>query len=289
MHRKNLAKKNKHDADHTSALAAHTTFPHHFLPENAAGRIVGKCKPDSGKEEDADMLFCIVAKEISADAPEECIKAQCVIARTNLKAAEEMGTERPGSMTMGELQELWGDYFSEAEGKIKEAIQETDGETLQYRNHYIYAAYHAVSAGNTRNMEELYPDSDMPYLSGVACYEDAQAPDYLSVLYLNQEITIEEKDSAGYVTKAQMNGKSYTGEELRGELGLKSANFNVTELEPGKIRIVTKGHGHGFGLSQYTAQKMAEKGEDYRKILQYFFSRYRAGKCGMKNDSNYCE
>ena len=95
--------------------------------------------------------------------------------------------------------------------------------------------------------------------------------DYLSVLYLDQEITIEEKDSAGYVTKAQMNGKSYTGEELRGELGLKSANFNVTELEPGKIRIVTKGHGHGFGLSQYTAQKMAEKGEDYRKILQYFF------------------
>ena len=61
--------------------------------------------------------------------------------------------------------------------------------------------------------------------------------------------------------------KKYT----RGELGLKSANFNVTELEPGKIRIVTKGHGHGFGLSQYTAQKMAEKGEDYRKILQYFF------------------
>ena len=95
----------------------------------------------------------------------------------------------------------------------------------------------------------------------MACYEDAQAPDYLSVLYLNQEITIEEKDSAGYVTKAQMNGKSYTGEELRGELGLKSANFNVTELEPGKIRIVTKGHGHGFGLSQYTAQKMAEKGD----------------------------
>lgn len=242
-----------------------------FCQKMQLEELLGNVNRTAETEEDADMLFCIVAKEISADAPEECIKAQCVIARTNLKAAEEMGTELPGSMTMGELQELWGDYFSEAEGKIKEAIQETDGETLQYRNHYIYAAYHAVSAGNTRNMEELYPDSDMPYLSGVACYEDAQSPDYLSVLYLDQEITIEEKDSAGYVTKAQMNGKSYTGEELRGELGLKSANFTVTELEPGKIRIVTKGHGHGFGLSQYTAQKMAEKGEDYRNILQYFF------------------
>ena len=153
-----------------------------FCQKMQLEELLGNVNRTAEKEEDADMLFCIVAKEISADAPEECIKAQCVIARTNLKAAEEMGTELPGSMTMGELQELWGDYFSEAEGKIKEAIQETDGETLQYRNHYIYAAYHAVSAGNTRNMEELYPDSDMPYLSGVACYEDAQAPDYLSVI-----------------------------------------------------------------------------------------------------------
>lgn len=271
MHRKNLAKRINTMLTILLLLLLIPLFLTIFCQKMQLEELLGNVNRTAETEEDVDMLFCIVAKEISADAPEECIKAQCVIARTNLKAAEEMGTELPGSMTMGELQELWGDYFSEAEGKIREAIQETDGETLQYRNHYIYAAYHAVSAGNTRNMEELYPDSDMPYLSGVACYEDAQAPDYLSVLYLDREITIEEKDSAGYVTKAQMNGKSYTGEELRGELGLKSANFNVTELEPGKVRIVTKGHGHGFGLSQYTAQKMAEKGEDYRKILQYFF------------------
>lgn len=271
MHRKNLAKRINTMLTILLLLLLIPLFLTIFCQKMQLEELLGNVNRTAETEEDADMLFCIVAKEISADAPEECIKAQCVIARTNLKAAEEMGTELPGRMTMSELQELWGDYFSDAEGKIKEAIQETDGETLQYRNHYIYAAYHAVSAGNTRNMEELYPDSDMPYLSGVACYEDAQAPDYLSVLYLDQEITIEEKDSAGYVTKAQMNGKSYTGEELREELGLKSANFNVTELEPGKIRIVTKGHGHGFGLSQYTAQKMAEQGEDYRKILQYFF------------------
>ena len=93
---KKLGKKNKHDADHTSALASHTTFSHHFLPENAAGELLGNVNRTAEKEEDADMLFCIVAKEISADAPEECIKAQCVIARTNLKAAEEMGTEFRG-------------------------------------------------------------------------------------------------------------------------------------------------------------------------------------------------
>ena len=190
MHRKNLAKRINTMLTILLLLLLIPLFLTIFCQKMQLEKLLGNVNRTAEKEEDADMLFCIVAKEISADAPEECIKAQCVIARTNLKAAEEMGTELPGSMTMGELQELWGDYFSEAEGKIKEAIQETDGETLQYRNHYIYAAYHAVSAGNTRNMEELYPDSDMPYLSGAACYEDAQAPDYLSVLYLDQEITI---------------------------------------------------------------------------------------------------
>ena len=97
-----------------------------FCQKMQLEELLGNVNRTAETEEDADMLFCIVAKEISADAPEECIKAQCVIARTNLKAAEEMGTELPGRMTMGELQELWGDYFSEAEGKIKEAIQETD-------------------------------------------------------------------------------------------------------------------------------------------------------------------
>ena len=102
-----------------------------FCQKMQLEELLGNVNRTAEKEEDADMLFCIVAKEISADAPEECIKAQCVIARTNLKAAEETGTELPGRMTMGELQELWGDYFSEAEGKIKEAIQETDGETCR--------------------------------------------------------------------------------------------------------------------------------------------------------------
>ena len=135
MHRKNLAKRINTMLTILLLLLLIPLFLTIFCQKMQLEELLGNVNRTAETEEDADMLFCIVAKEISADAPEECIKAQCVIARTNLKAAEEMGTELPGSMTMGELQELWGDYFSEAEGKIREAIQETDGETLQYRNH----------------------------------------------------------------------------------------------------------------------------------------------------------
>ena len=62
-----------------------------FCQKMQLEELLGNVNRTAEKEEDADMLFCIVAKEISADAPEECIKAQCVIARTNLKAQRRWG------------------------------------------------------------------------------------------------------------------------------------------------------------------------------------------------------
>ena len=53
--------------------------------------LLGNVNRTAETEEDADMLFCIVAKEISANAPEECIKAQLCDRPYKLKAAEEMG------------------------------------------------------------------------------------------------------------------------------------------------------------------------------------------------------
>ena len=113
MHRKNLAKRINTMLTILLLLLLIPLFLTIFCQNMQLEELLGNVNRTAEKEEDADMLFCIVAKEISADAPEECIKAQCVIARTNLKAAEEMGTELPGSMTTSELQELWGDYFSD--------------------------------------------------------------------------------------------------------------------------------------------------------------------------------
>ena len=40
----------------------------------------------------------------------------------------------------------------------------------------------------------------------------------------------------------------------------------------GNIEIKTKGIGHGYGFSQYSANQLALEGEDYRFLLNYFFS-----------------
>ena len=89
-----------------------------------------------------------------------------------------------------------------------------------------------------------------------------------------EEIDLEKiqfkQDSAGYVTEVIWSGKKISGESFREQLDLPSACFVVEESE-NQIFIVTKGIGHGLGMSLYTANVMAAQGEDYREILRYFF------------------
>jgi len=49
-----------------------------------------------------------------------------------------------------------------------------------------------------------------------------------------------------------------------------SGQPRVVTREPSFIFAV-KGYGHGLGMSQYGAKKLAEQGNDYRHILQYYY------------------
>ena len=258
-----------------------------------------------GKTEVADLLFNrqgigtdmietqlpgIVAKQICIDMPKEAIKAQSVIARTQLMAAEKTGEEGPLGFSIQELQELWGEQFDSYYQSLEELIQETAGKVIKYQGNYIYAAYHQASAGNTRVMSEYYEKSTMPYLDRVECHDDALSEGYLNVFFWEKEeflafcknvfpeevltsgadIEIVKRDSSGYVLEVRVGQTLYEGEEFRKKLNLPSACFEITLLEE-DVRIVTMGRGHGFGLSQYMAGELAEQGKNYQEILQYFY------------------
>lgn len=241
-------------------------------------------------EQIEQQVLAVVANEISIDASEEAILAQCVIARTNLYDAKKRGTAEPQRMDVEEMRQLWGTDFEKVHSQLEEYVVQTKDQVLIWNGDYIYAAYHAISAGWTRNMTELYADANMPYLVAESCNEDVTAEGYLNVFYEEQadflqkcteafpesppqsieDIVVNRRDEVGYVIEVSVAGKVYTGEEFRSRLGLNSACFTVTELD-GKVRIVTKGLGHGFGLSQYTAECMASEGKTYEEILEYFY------------------
>lgn len=74
--------------------------------------------------------------------------------------------------------------------------------------------------------------------------------------------------SALFVVGADGKAKQLSGDNLyvmNGKGAVRSAT-----LTP-KFRFVGTGYGHGVGLSQYGARGLAEKGYDYKYILQYYY------------------
>lgn len=232
----------------------------------------------------------ILAKEIRADASEEAILAQSVIARTSLYDAWERQTEEPSGLTEKEMQVIWGEDYLAIRRELEQYAALTEDEVLVYEGELAYTPYHAMSAGMTRDITALYEETEMPYLTAVPCVEDATAEGCLSVESRDMEefiqicrdkfteaeinemsdLEILSRDEAGYVTEIRVGELTTSGEEFRNRLGLASACFTLTELD-GQVRVVTKGYGHGLGLSQYTAERMAEEGADYREILSFFY------------------
>ena len=54
-------------------------------------------------------------------------------------------------------------------------------------------------------------------------------------------------------------------------LGLRSTDFTIEKLDNG-INFITKGYGHGVGMSQYGANGMANNGSNYKDILFHYYT-----------------
>ncbi|MGN0484994.1 MAG: SpoIID/LytB domain-containing protein [Lachnospiraceae bacterium] len=248
---------------------------------------------EAEREQDDQRLLGVLANQIAVEAPMEMLKAQAVIARTEIAYAEKKQEEMPQAKTKQQLQTMWGTQYEKNWKRLQKAVQQTEQQILLYKKEPINAAYHAVSAGETRPAQEDALKEHYPYLESVDCAADREADGYLQVFVMSPKqicqsikknfpdyegdeaaiadtLIVKKRDAAQYVIQLQIGEECVTGETFRNWLSLPSACFFLSKKED-QIRIVTKGIGHGFGLSQYTAQKMAEKGEKYSDILHYFF------------------
>ena len=215
-----------------------------------------------------EYVLEVTASELPADAQLEAIKAQMVLVRTNAYRQLQNGSIRPKErMSLAEIELMRnGDAFRKAQ-------KETKGEILTWQGKPILASFHPVSDGQTREAREVFRSEDYPYLTGKACPGDKDAPQYRQSIQIDESwrnMEIEEKDSAGYVLRLKLNDTEMSGEEFRIKLGLPSSNFRVEKNGDG-VFVITRGIGHGLGLSQYTAQQLAKNGTGYREILAYFF------------------
>ena len=171
-------------------------------------------------------------------------------------------------------------------------MDSTKGEVMEYNGEPILAVFQSTSAGETETAGNIW-NYDLPYLVSAESEGDTYAPGYeVSAVFtpsdiiskikekypefsaekngLFKSIVINSRSDAGYVTSVAVGNMTFTGKQLREALGLRSANFTVEE-DNGSIVFITKGFGHGAGMSQYGAKYMAENGSDYKQILNHYY------------------
>ena len=156
------------------------------------------------------------------------------------------------------------------------------GEILTYQGKCISALFYSSSNGKSENVENYFQGSSQPYLISVDSHWDKQYDPKFTrkVKYTSAQLNSLfggsfqyhslKRYPSGRVKTIVINQKQYSGREIREKLQLASSDFEIIE-EGNSYVFVTKGSGHGVGMSQYGAQGMAKEGYDYQAILKHYY------------------
>lgn len=237
-----------------------------------------------------DYLIGVVSSEMPASFNLEALKAQSVLARTYALKAKQTGKKLTDTVStqnyidIDQMKNKWGNSFNIYYNKIKNAVQNTNGEYLSYNGNYIEALYHSTNNGKTESSFDVFGNY-YPYLISVSSEYDKNASSYLRTismpldtisnklgLSLNNDsvISILSYTDGGNIKEININGNNFSGKKVRELLGLRSADFDIG-ISDNNANITTRGYGHGVGMSQYGANGMANAGYSYKDILSHYY------------------
>lgn len=242
-----------------------------------------------------EYIVGVLAGEMPIYFEKEALKAQAVAARSYALKKMEYNVDNDYDVVDSVLnqvyldnyylKEAWGENYLDNINKLREAVNETSLECLEYDGEIIDALFFSTSNGYTENASLVF-NIDLPYLQSVSSMWDLStssafkstmkisASDFYSKLGLSYsdslDVKVLKRSSTNRILNLQINNKDFTGRDLYDKLGLKSTDFSLKK-EGDTIVINTTGYGHGVGMSQYGAQGMAQEGYSYKEILNYYY------------------
>ena len=225
----------------------------------------------------------------------EALKAQAVASRSYVLKKQENNkdgtydvfdtTSNQGYLDDDDLKEKWKDSYVSYINKVREAVNETSMEYLEYNGEIANTMFFSTSNGYTEDSQVVFSE-DIPYLKSVDSkwdesisssfnYEvEMSLDDFYKKLDLNYDknlsIVLLDRSSSGRIISLKINGKLFTGREVYNKLKIRSTDFAIIQ-EGEKVKIKTKGFGHGVGMSQYGAFGMAKNGYKYNEILAHYY------------------
>lgn len=239
----------------------------------------------------------VLGPEMGTNWPIEALKAQAVSARTYTLASLNKNYEYDLTNTV--YDQLY-DGHQKISPSIIAAVNQTKGEVLTYKGKIFFAYYHANSGGHTTSPSASWNENEIiPPLKGVKdpyykfspnAHWECYVPNSDIIKFLEpyvpngktiskiKEIRVYSKDKSQRAIKLLIstNAGKFKVEisNLRKHIGtfdLKSTLITRIEKLKNGFKFYGRGWGHGVGLCQDGAKAMADKGYDYKKILQFYY------------------
>ncbi len=255
-----------------------------------------------------DYVIGAVCAEMPANFGTEALKAQAVAAHTyaerrrlsarsspseELKGADFSNdtSKYQGYFTKERAKECFGERFEENYSRISAAVDDVLPYIITYENAPIIAAFHSMSGGFTESAENVW-GAPVDYLVEVDSRSDLTAPHFREKAVFTREelrtaletafpdiklgedmkewLKVLTISDSGTVLTAAAGDMTVSGGDIREALGLRSASFEVS-IFGDEADIITRGFGHGVGMSQYGANAMAAEGKSWREILSHYY------------------
>jgi len=244
-----------------------------------------------------EYLYGVIRGEIDSTWEEAAVMSQAIAARNYALKKIRDNPEEDYHLSNTESDQIYRGY--EAEDLLaKSAVDKTCGEVITYNDELAEVYYHNCSGGYTASSKDVWgrelsylvakPDefsTDNPY------YEweyPIKVKDLEEILRKNgvstgeiYDIKVLSRDESGRVKelKIKYNGAKeplkLKGKDFRRLVGYNKDKIASTLFwvkREGKFFVFTgKGHGHGVGMSQWGAKKMAEQGYSYKEILEFYY------------------
>lgn len=242
-----------------------------------------------------EYVIGVVSGEMPASFEIEALKAQSVASRTyvlkkiyNNKDNDYDVVDTVNNqvyLDLDGLKDKWGEKYDLYINKVRQAVNETAYEYLEYNGEIIDAFYFSTSNGYTEDSGIIFQRS-LPYLKSVESNWDLNVSkafyastdmslqefyDRLGLGYNSSlNVDILERSDSNRVIKLKINDVEFMAKDVYNKLGLRSYDFEFV-LVGSNVKINTRGYGHGVGMSQYGAQGMAMEGYNYKEILEHYY------------------
>lgn len=251
-----------------------------------------------------EYITGVVAAEMPVEFHEEALSAGACAAATLARLKIQSGGDdalkgavistdpkkHQAYIDIGQMKERWEEDFDVYYKKLCDAVDKAIAYSITYEGKLITPAYHAMSTGLTENAENVWTNA-VPYLVGVESPGDPLAPKYETRVTLSFEeftermeengavleddimqwLSAGEYTKAGTLTKINIGGKTFSGEDIRDIFSLRSAAVTFSMTKDG-VTLTVRGYGHGVGLSQYGADYLADEGYSWQEILKHYYT-----------------